>query len=87
MLIEHIDNSLEHLLNQRATVGARSLRLESTHSRLISQDLNFTKLLSNVEDADLTKVLTELATFENNYQAALMASARIIQPSLLDFMK
>ena len=87
LLIEHIDNSLEHLLNQRATVGARSLRLESTHSRLISQDLNFTKLLSNVEDADLTKVLTELATFENNYQAALMASARIIQPSLLDFMK
>ncbi len=87
LLLEHIDNSLEHLLNQRATVGARSLRLESTHSRLVSQDLNFTKLLSDVEDADLTKVLTELATFENNYQAALMASARIVQPSLLDFMK
>ncbi len=87
LLLEHIDNSLQHLLNQRATVGARSLRLESTHSRLVSQDLNFTKLLSDVEDADLSKVLTELATFENNYQAALMASARIVQPSLLDFMK
>ena len=87
LLLEHIDNSLQHLLNQRATVGARSLRLESTHSRLVSQDLNFTKLLSDVEDADLTKVLTELTTFENNYQAALMASARIVQSSLLDFMK
>ncbi len=87
LLLEHIDNSLQQLLNQRATVAARSLRLESTHSRLVSQDLNYTKLLSDVEDADLTKLLTDLATFENNYQAALMAGAKIVQPSLLDFMR
>ena len=87
MLLENIDNSLQHLLNQRATVAARSLRLESTSSRLVSQDLSFTKLLSDVEDADLTKLLTDLATFENNYQAALMAGAKIVQPTLLDFMK
>ncbi len=87
MLLEHIDNALQHLLNQRATVGARGVRLESTDMRLISRDLGFIKLLSDVEDADLAKLVTQLATFENNYQAALMASARIIQPTLLQFLR
>ncbi|MCH9024480.1 MAG: flagellar hook-associated protein FlgL [candidate division Zixibacteria bacterium] len=87
MLLAHIDNALQHLLNQRATVGARGVRLESTDIRLINRDLGFIKLLSDVEDADLAKLVTQLATYENNYQAALMASARIIQPTLLDFLR
>ncbi|MEE8404500.1 MAG: flagellar hook-associated protein FlgL [candidate division Zixibacteria bacterium] len=87
LLLEHLDNALQHLLNQRATVGARGVRLESTDIRLINRDLGFTKLLSDVEDADLARLVTQLATFENNYQAALMASARIIQPTLLQFLR
>ncbi|MCH8026803.1 MAG: flagellar hook-associated protein FlgL [candidate division Zixibacteria bacterium] len=87
MLLEHLDNALQHLLNQRATVGARGVRLESTDIRLINRDLGFTKLLSDVEDADLARLVVQLATYENNYQAALMASARIIQPTLLQFLR
>lgn len=87
LLLEHIDNSLQHLLNQRATVGARGVRLESTDIRLINRDLGFIKLLSDVEDADLAKLVIQLATYENSYQAALMASARIIQPTLLQFLR
>ncbi|MCH7690927.1 MAG: flagellar hook-associated protein FlgL [candidate division Zixibacteria bacterium] len=87
LLLEHIDNALQHLLNQRATVGARGVRLESTDIRLINRDLSFTKLLSDVEDADLARLVIQLATYENNYQAALMASARIIQPTLLQFLR
>ena len=87
LLLEHIDNALQHLLNQRATVGARGVRLESTDIRLINRDLGFTKLLSDVEDADLARLVIQLATYENNYQAALMASARIIQPTLLQFLR
>ena len=87
LLLEHIENSLQHLLNQRAVVGARGVRLESTDIRLINRDLGFIKLLSDVEDADLAKLVIQLATYENNYQAALMASARIIQPTLLQFLR
>ncbi|HOD65428.1 MAG TPA: flagellar hook-associated protein FlgL [candidate division Zixibacteria bacterium] len=86
-LLQNLDDGIEHLLNQRASVGARDIRLERTHSRLTDLELGFTKLLSEVEDADMTKLVTDLATYENNYQAALMASARIIQPSLLDFLQ
>ena len=87
LLLEHIDNALQHLLNQRAVVGSRGVLLESTDIRLINRDLGFIKLLSDVEDADLAKLVIQLATYENNYQAALMASARIIQPTLLQFLR
>jgi flagellar hook-associated protein 3 len=87
MLLGNLDNGMQSLLNTRAVVGARGMRLTSTNSRLSDLNLNFTKLLSETEDADLTKVTTDLATYANNYQAALNATARIIQPSLLDFLK
>jgi len=87
MLIENLDNSIQHLLNNRASVGARGIRLESTKSRLTDQNLTYTQRLSEVEDADIPQLITDLSTYENNYKAALIASAKIIQPSLLDFMK
>lgn len=86
-LLQSLDDSIQLLLNNRATVGARSIRLDSTSTRLTDLELSLTKSLSEVEDADLTKVLTDLATYENNYQSALMATAKIIQPSLLDFLR
>ncbi len=87
MLLGSLDDGIQSMLNTRATVGARGVRLDSTNSRLSDLNLNFTKLLSDVEDVDLTKATTDLATYENNYQAALNATARIIQPTLLDFLK
>lgn len=87
LLLQNMDDGMQHLLNIRAGVGAKDIRLERTHSRLIDLELNFTELLSEVEDADITKLVTDLATFENNYQSSLMASARIVQPSLLDFLR
>jgi len=86
LLLGALDDSLQHLLKYRGVTGARSIRLETTDSRLVDMDLNFTKLLSEVEDADMTKLVAELATYENNYQASLIASSKIIQPSLLNFL-
>ncbi len=86
LLLQNMDDSIQHLLNMRSTVGARTNRLESIDSRMTNQKLSFTKLLSDVEDADLTELATELATRENSYQAALLASAKLLQPSLLDFI-
>ncbi|MDD5425927.1 MAG: flagellar hook-associated protein FlgL [candidate division Zixibacteria bacterium] len=87
LLLGSLDNSIQHLLKYRGVVGARSIRLETTDSRLVDMNLNFTKLLSEVEDADMTKLVSDLATYENNYQASLIASSKIIQPSLLNFLK
>ena len=62
-------------------------RLEKTEYRLRDLGLNYTRLLSEVEDADITHLITQLTTQENNYQASLMAAAQIIQPTLVDFLR
>ena len=87
ILLENLDESIQQLLNTRGTTGSRAMRLESTRTRLVDQDVSFTKLLSDVEDADMTELITQLSTQENNYQAALMSASKIIQPTLLDFLK
>ncbi|RKX29630.1 MAG: flagellar hook-associated protein 3 [Candidatus Zixiibacteriota bacterium] len=87
LLLANMDQAIEHLLTHRAGVGGRAIRLESTLSRLDDQRISFTSLLSETEDADIAKLVSDLAVYENNYQAALMASARIVQPSLLDFLR
>jgi flagellin-like hook-associated protein FlgL len=87
LLLQNLDDGIQNLLNYRATVGARAIRLDTTDNRLLDVELSFTRMLTSVEDADMTKLVTDLSTHENAYQAALMATAKIIQPSLLDFLQ
>lgn len=87
LLLRHLDSAIQHLLDSRAEIGSRGTRLQTLSSRLDDQTLTTTKRLSEVEDADITELVTQLATHQNSYQAALNAAARIIQPSLLDFLK
>jgi len=86
-LIENMYNGIDQVLSHRAKMGSKVIRLETADARLTDQGFNFTKLLSDVEDADLTKLVADLAMQENSYQAAMIASSKIIQPSLLNFLK
>jgi flagellin-like hook-associated protein FlgL len=85
--IKILGDGYNKLLNARASVGAKDKTLDTTNSRLEDFKLNVTKLLSEVEDADIIKVATDLAAQEAVYKAALQATAQVIQPSLLDFLK
>jgi flagellar hook-associated protein 3 FlgL len=83
----NIDEQIDNLLAERATVGARVNRIELVQGRLQNEELNVTKLLSDNEDADVAQVITELKMQENVHRAALGAGSRIIQPTLLDFLR
>lgn len=52
-----------------------------------SLDENLTKLLSNVEDVDITKAILDLKMQETAYQAALQAAGRIMTLSLMDYLR
>lgn len=77
----------DHVLEVRAEVGARMNRLERTKERLDLLDESLKKVLSNVEDADAAEVITELKTRESVYRASLAAGARLLQPTLMDFLR
>lgn len=82
-----IQTAIDGILALRAQVGAKVNRLETTATQMLSAQVNTSDLLSRVEDADLAKVLLELKQAESAQQMALAVGARIIPPTLVDFLK
>jgi flagellar hook-associated protein 3 FlgL len=82
-----IDEHVSTLLSTRAQLGARSNRLELMEARVDEQEVIANKLMSDNEDADIGQVITNLKTQEAVQNAALSSGARIIQPSLVDFLR
>jgi flagellar hook-associated protein 3 FlgL len=78
---------MDNITRVRADVGARYNRLELTENRLSKNIYNFTKLMSENEDIDQAENIMLLKSEENVYQASLAGGARIIQPSLMDFLR
>jgi len=79
-------DDLDNILRVRADVGARVNRLELTANRMQNDKLNFTKLMSDNENVDMAEVIMNLKNEENVYRTALAGGARIIMPSLVDFL-
>ena len=71
----------------RATVGVRAQRVERQQQR--SQDLGLMEqtTLSNLQDADLTEVITRFQQLQTELQASLQVGAQNLQLSLLDFLR
>ncbi|MBS4535785.1 flagellar hook-associated protein FlgL [Clostridium sp. D2Q-14] len=84
--IAAIDDTMKNLLSIGAGIGAKTNRLDLNMNRLEEQKLSVTKLLSNNEDVDMSEVIMNLKMMENVYNASLSAGARVIQPSLIDFL-
>ncbi|SEB90266.1 flagellar hook-associated protein 3 FlgL [Nocardioides exalbidus] len=71
----------------RADVGARTNRVELAGTRAADTELSLTNALSEIENADLPRTTVDLQMQEVAYQAALAATARVLQPSLMDFLR
>lgn len=82
-----LDDRLLAIQNQLAKVGARYHQVEAMRDRAENDKLTLTHGLSEVEDIDLPKTIVDLQLQEVAYNAALSATARVIQPSLLDFLR
>ena len=87
LLIGQIQDSQNHLLTRTAEIGGRQRRLELLESRYEADNLNYEKMRSDAEDADMAEVIMYLKMAETVYQAALSSGARIIQPTLMDFLR
>lgn len=81
-----LDRVIDGILNLRASLGARANRLETATSQSGGERTNYEALLSKLNDVDLAKVVTDFSMQENVYQAALSTGARIILPSLVNFL-
>ena len=86
-LVADLDTRTRTVQTKLAEVGARFKRVETMKDRNSSDALTMKQNLSNVEDTDMAQAVMELQMQEVAYQAALAATSRAIQPSLVDFLR
>lgn len=66
--------------------GTRSSKLELVENRMKNQKTTFETLKSENEDVDITEVAIQLNSAELTYNAALMATGKVMQTNLLNFI-
>lgn len=82
-----MDLALENVLKYRTELGARSIRLDMVKARIIQDRTNMEDILSKNEDVDIAEAITRLRMLELVHKSALGVTARVIQPTLLDFLR
>lgn len=86
-MLDDFDREMGNVLRARADVGARQNRVDLTADRMSNDLVNFTDLMSKNEDVDIAETIMNLKNEENVYQASLAGGARIIQQTLVDFLR
>ena len=70
-----------------ADLGSRTSRVERMRQAADDRVISLGSSLSQVQDIDLPQTIMKLQMQESAYQAALGATQRIVQPSLVEFMQ
>ncbi len=84
---EGLEGSINHVAQARAGVGVKSRRLEQQTQRLQDMQIAEKNALSQLQDADLTQVITQLAQLQQQLQASLQSGLSSMQNTLLDFLR
>jgi flagellar hook-associated protein 3 FlgL len=85
--LDNLDSSLASINNNRAVVGASLRRVELTNFTLEQSIVDQSQQLAEVEEADVVKSASDLANLQFALQATLSATAQVLQPTLLDFLR
>ena len=82
-----VTNASTQVLNAQGTVGARSNRLQGVTDGLTQSKADLQALLSSVEDTDFAQAASDLVFQQLALQAASASASRVLQTSLLNFLK
>ena len=85
--LDELETNLDRIAKSQSELGARMNYVESTDSRLSSNEITFTKLQSNNEDIDVAKASVEVSSAQSVYEAALSVTAKVTKASLVDYLR
>jgi len=85
--LNDLDARLEVLNGQRATVGSRHAQIMRAEEMNLQQTVSLETQRSSIEDLDLAKAVLDLQLQEMSYQSSLAVTARVLQPTLMDFLR
>ncbi|HLR42061.1 MAG TPA: flagellar hook-associated protein FlgL [Pseudogracilibacillus sp.] len=85
--VADLNTSAQKIIDSRAELGARMNRLELIEDRLSHQEIIAQDTMKTNEGVDFEEAVMNLLTQETIHRAALSAGSKIIQPSLVDFLR
>ncbi|WP_138202690.1 flagellar hook-associated protein FlgL [Haloimpatiens lingqiaonensis] len=85
--LKDISDTMNNILKLRSEVGAKQNSMESASEKNKDQNFNMTEILSKTEDIDITETTMQFATAQTVYIASLQTSARVLQPTLIDYIR
>ena len=84
---EGIEKDVDVVALERAKVGVNTRRLEDQLERLQEVQISEKNTLSELQDADLTAVITRMTQLQAQLQASMQVGLQGLQLSLLDFLQ
>lgn len=85
--IGQLQTALDSITGVRAEVGARANRLDSTETTQKALVVSNQALLSQLQDTDMSAAITEMTKRQTTYQATLAVTAKVLQTSLIDYLR
>lgn len=85
--LDALDTHISAVTTEMSAVGARHARVLEAKEAVADSQATMKSRLSAVEDVDLAEALLDLQMQEVAYQGALGATAKVLQPTLLDFLR
>ena len=85
--LAQLDVQLSNIVNTRADIGSKLARIDSETQRNEVTKLNYTQLMSTIQDTNVPQAVIALQSASTAYQAALQSTAKSFQISLLDYLK
>ncbi|MCD4712430.1 MAG: flagellar hook-associated protein FlgL [Clostridiales bacterium] len=82
-----MDMHLDRIISVMGEMGGKTNRIEFIKSRVEENEITFTGLLSKVQDVDMAEAIMYFKNLENIYRASLSVGSKVIQPSLVDFIR
>jgi flagellar hook-associated protein 3 FlgL len=85
--LEPLDKISSRVITTRAEIGARFSGVDNAIANMGKKNVFNAELQSGIEDADVIQVVSDMAREESVLRASLQASNKLIQPTLLEFLR
>lgn len=85
--VDPLQNAHVQIMNKRSEAGPKLYRLQATEEHWTHVKNTVQNAIGREEDVDVAQAVIELKNLETAYESTLAAASRIIQPSLVNFLK
>jgi flagellar hook-associated protein 3 FlgL len=84
--LDILQGNLNNILAQSATVGAAQNQITLTRNRLADRKVSLDSQVSQIQDVDVAKVISDSNLQQTLYQASLSVTGKVLQTSLLNYI-